>query len=84
MEHVFLIMRVVTECFPTKHTTLQRTLLKSARSFVLGKATSTLVLSIQNNAFVEIIFQEKLLQSNQTVTWIAVETRLKSAVAETD
>ena len=79
-----LIMRVVTECFPTKHTIRQKTPLKSARSFVLRKATSTLVLSIQKNASVETIFRRKLLQGNLTVTWIAVETGLKSAVAETD
>ena len=84
MERVLLIMRVVAECFPTKHTTLQKTLLKSARSFVLRKATSTLVLSIQKNAFVETIVLRKLHPGKLTVTWVAVETRLKSAVAETD
>ena len=79
-----LIMRVVAECFLTKHTIPQRTPLKSARSSVLRKATSTLVLSIQKNAFVEIIFLEKLHPSNLTVTWIAVETSFKSVVAETE
>ena len=78
------IMRVVAECFLTKHTIHQRTPLKSARSSVLGKATSMLVLSIQKNAFVEITFLRKLHPSNLTVIWIAVETSLKSAVAETD
>ena len=79
-----LIMRVVTECFLTKHTIHQRTPLKSARSSVLRKATSMLVLSIQKNASVETMFPRKLPQGNLTVTWIAVETGLKSAVAETD
>ena len=78
------IMRVVAECFLTKHTIHQRTPLKSARSSVLGKAISMLVLSIQKNAFVEITFLRKLHPSNLTVIWIAVETSLKSAVAETD
>ena len=77
-------MRVVTECFLTKHTIHQRTQLKSARSSVLRKATSTLVLSIQKNAFVETTFPRNLPKDNLTVTWIAVETGLKSAVAETD
>ena len=79
-----LIMRVVAECFLTKHTIPQRTPLKSARSSVLRKATSMLVLSIQKNASVETIVPRKLPQGNLTVTWIAVETGLKSAVAETD
>ena len=43
-----------------------------------------LVLSIQKNASVETMFPRKLPQGNLTVTWIAVETGLKSAVAETD
>ena len=84
MERVLLIMRVVAECFPTKHTTLQKTLLKSARNFVLRKATSTVVLSIQKNAFVETTFPRNLPKDNLTVTWIAVETSLKSAEAETE
>ena len=78
------IMRVVAECFLTKHTIHQRTQLKSARSSVLRKATSTLVWSFQKNASVETIVPRKLPQGNLTVTWIAVETGLKSAVAETD
>ena len=78
------IMRVVAECFLTKHTIHQKTPLKSAKSFVLRKATSTLVLSIQKNAFVETTFPRNLPKDNLTVTWIAVETGLKSAVAETD
>ena len=77
-------MRVVTECFLTKHTIHRRTPLKSARSSVLRKATSMLVLSIQKNASVETMFPRKLPQGNLTVTWIAVETGLKSAVGETD
>ena len=43
-----------------------------------------LVFSIQKNVFVETIVPRKLPQGNLTVTWIAVETGLKSAVAETD
>ena len=78
------IMNVVSESFPTKHTIHQRTLLKSARSFVLRRATCMLVFSIQKNAFVEIIFLKKLHPSNLTVTWIAVETSFKSVVAETE
>ena len=77
-------MRVVTECSLTKHTIHQRTPLKSARSSVLRKATSTLVLSIQKNAFVETTFPRNLPKDNLTVTWIAVETSLKSAVVETE
>ena len=77
-------MRVVAECFPTKHTIRQKTPLKSAKSFVLRKATSTLVLSIQKNAFVETTFPRNLPKDNLTVTWIAVETSLKSAVVETE
>ena len=77
-------MRVVTECFLTKHTIHQRTPLKSARSFVLRKVTSTLVLSIQKNAFVETIVLRKLHPGKLTVTWVAVETSLKSVVAETE
>ena len=46
--------------------------------------TCMLVFSIQKNVFVETIFQEKLRLSNLTVTWIAVETSLKSAEAETE
>ena len=79
-----LIMNVVSESFLTKHTFLLRTQLISARSYVLGKATSMLVLNFQKNAFVEIIFLEKLHPSNLTVTWIAVETSLISAAVETD
>ena len=78
------IMIVVTESFLTKHTFLLRTQLISARSYVLGKATTMLVLNFQKNAFVEIIFLEKLHPSNLTVTWIAVETSFKSVVAETE
>ena len=78
------IMRVVAECFPTKHTIHQRTPLKSARSSVLGKATSMLVLSIQKNAFVGTIVLRKLHPGKLTVTWVAVETSLKSVVAETE
>ena len=78
------IKRVVAESFHTKHTIHRRTPLKSARSFVLGRATSTLVLSIQKNAFVETIVLRKLHPGKLTVTWVAVETSLKSVVAETE
>ena len=78
------IMNVVSESFPSKHIIHQRTLLKSARSFVLRRATCMLVFSIQKNVFVETTFLEKLHPSNLTVTWIAVETSFKSVVAETE